>query len=284
MNALDKIRKKIRQYHLIDERSLVPELINLINLNNNLEKTNEKIDNLELKIDKLNKSVNEIYRMLSTLRLREYITLEEETDVYNLSYKILNMTAKFEPVKTLMARSIPLMKEIATKTNQSIHLAIYTRGKILIIAQEDSPSFFNYHMSVGATFDLLETSSGRVLLTFQNEKERNRRLERRRFYMKIEKNNKVSRLDLKKIENKYSKNTIHKILKDRCEVVKSLQIKGVTNISIPIFDYTQNAIAALTIPFVDRIIRKDELSIKQVFNLLEVYGKKLSSEMGYGSK
>ena len=31
----------------------------LIILNNNLEKTNEKIDNLELKIDKLNKSVNE---------------------------------------------------------------------------------------------------------------------------------------------------------------------------------------------------------------------------------
>ena len=31
----------------------------LIILNNNFEKTNEKIDNLELKIDKLNKSVNE---------------------------------------------------------------------------------------------------------------------------------------------------------------------------------------------------------------------------------
>lgn len=31
----------------------------LIILNNNLEKTNEKIDKLELKIDKLNKSVNE---------------------------------------------------------------------------------------------------------------------------------------------------------------------------------------------------------------------------------
>ena len=124
---------------------------------------------------RLNKSINEIYRMLSTLRQREYITLDEETDVYNLSYKILNMTAKFEPVKTLMARSIPLMREISTKTNQSIHLAIYTRGKILIIAQEDSPSFFNYHMSVGATLDLLETSSGRVLLTFQTEKERKRR-------------------------------------------------------------------------------------------------------------
>tara|TARA_B110000196_G_C21037023_1_gene610494 strand:+ start:200 stop:1018 length:819 start_codon:yes stop_codon:yes gene_type:complete len=233
---------------------------------------------------KLNKSVNEIYRMVATLLLREYLVVEEETDIYNISYKILNMAAKIEPVKTLMAKSLPLMKEISTKTNQSIHLSIYTRGKILIIAQEDSPSFFNYHMSVGATYDLLETSSGRVLLTFQTEKERKRRLERRKFYMNIEKNINILRTDLKKIENKYSKSTIHKILKDRCEVVKSLQIKGVTNISIPIFDYTENAIAALTIPFVNRIIRKDELSIKQVSNLLKLYGKKLSSAMGYKSK
>ena len=32
MNALDQIRQKIRQHHLIDERILVPELINLISL------------------------------------------------------------------------------------------------------------------------------------------------------------------------------------------------------------------------------------------------------------
>jgi len=139
-------------------------------------------------------------------------------------------------------------------------------------------------MSVGATFDLLETSSGRVMLAFQCEKERKRRLERRKFYMNFNKNFKISSLDLKKIENKFSKNTIHKIIKNRCEVVKSLQIKGVTNISIPIFDHTENAVAALTIPFVDRIIKKDELSILQVTNLLKIYGKKLSYEMGYRSK
>jgi DNA-binding IclR family transcriptional regulator len=109
-------------------------------------------------------------------------------------------------------------------------------------------------------------------------------LERRKFYINIDKFSKASPSDLKKIENRFSKKTIHKIIKERCEVVKSLQIRGVTNISIPIFDYTKNAIAALTIPFVDRIISKDELNIKQVTNLLKVYGKKLSSEMGYRSK
>jgi hypothetical protein len=40
---------------------------------------------------------------------------------------------------------------------------------------------------------------------------------------------------------------------------------------------------ALTIPFVDRIIKKNELDIKQVTKLLKMFDKKLSSEMSYGS-
>ena len=39
---------------------------------------------------KLNKSVNEIYRMVSTLRSREYVDFDQDADLYRLSYKILN--------------------------------------------------------------------------------------------------------------------------------------------------------------------------------------------------
>lgn len=230
---------------------------------------------------KLNKSINKIYRMITTLRNREYVDFDSEKEVYRLSFKILNMTAKFEPFKTLTTRAIPVMKEITIKANQSVHLAIYTRGKILIIAQEDSPSSFNYHVSVGASFDLLETSSGRVILTFQDEKERKRRLERRKFYSKLEETSKISVSELKKIEKLFSKNTMKKIERNKYELVKSLQIKGVTNISVPIFDYTNNAIAALTIPFVDRIITKGELRLEQVKKLLVRSAEVLSSEMGY---
>ena len=53
MNALDKIRKKIRQHHLIDESTLVPKLIDLINLNNTEKKeimicASELVDALRL--------------------------------------------------------------------------------------------------------------------------------------------------------------------------------------------------------------------------------------------
>ena len=51
------------------------------------------------------------------------------------------------------------MKEITAKTWQSIHLSIYTAGKLLVIAQIDSGSSYNYHVEIGSSFDLLETSA-----------------------------------------------------------------------------------------------------------------------------
>tara|TARA_B100000965_G_scaffold168699_1_gene140713 strand:- start:2898 stop:3695 length:798 start_codon:yes stop_codon:yes gene_type:complete len=227
----------------------------------------------------LNKTVNEIYRMLNTLKQRGYLEFNEKTDQYHLSYKLLTLVSSFSPIKTLIEKALPAMREITTKTNHSIHLSIYTAGKLLVIAQQDSPSAFNYHVAVGATFDLLETSSGRVLLTFQTEQERKRRLDRRKLFMKISKERNVTKTKIKEIEKQYTKKTIHKIKKDGCEIVKSLQIEGVTNISYPIYDNSCYAIAALTTPFIRRLYEKT--SVKDTSETLKFYSIKLSKELGY---
>ena len=149
----------------------------------------------------------------------------------------------------------------------------------MVIAQQDSPTPFNYHVAVGSSFDLLETSSGRVLLTFQSEQERKRRLDRRKLFMKISKESNISKTKIKELEKQYTNKTIHKIKKDGCEIVKSLQIEGVTNISYPIFDNSCYAIAALTIPFIRKIYEK--INIKEASNILKIYSEKLSKELGY---
>ena len=227
----------------------------------------------------LNKTVNEIYRMLNTLKLRGYLEFNEKTDQYHLSYKLLTLVSSFNPIKTLIEKALPAMREITVKTNHSIHLSIYTAGKLLVIAQQDSPSPFNYHVAVGSTFDLLETSSGRVLLTFQTEQERKRRLDRRKLFMKISKESNITKKKIKEIEKQYSKKTIHKIKKDGCEIVKSLQIEGVTNISYPIFDNSCYAIAALTTPFIRRLY--EQINIAETSNILSKYSEKLSKDLGY---
>ena len=229
----------------------------------------------------LQKSVNEIYRMLNTLKERGYVEFEEKSDQYKLSFKLLNLAAAFDPTKSLLDKANPIMKEITAITSQSIHLSIYTAGKLLVIAQCDSGSPFNYHVPVGSTFDLLETSSGRVLLTFQSDQERKRRLDRRKLFMKIEKNSKLPINQLKEIEKKFSKQTVHKIKKDGCEIVKSLQIVGITNISYPIIDHTCYALAAITIPYLNRLSQKNETNLKETSKILEKYSEQLSKELGF---
>ena len=87
---------------------------------------------------------------------------------------------------------------------------------------------------------------------------------------------------LSALEKKFSSKIIHEIIKNKCEVVKSLQVNGVTNISVPIFDHTNNAIAAVTIPFLQRVNRDigSGLSLAETTKLLKNHSIKLSNKLG----
>ena len=232
---------------------------------------------------KLKRSVNEIYRMLSILVKRNYIELDENSEKYLITYKLLEISSHHQPIKNLMQKSLPMMREVAQLCNHSVHLSIYYAGKLLVIGQVDSPSSFNYSVTTGSTFDLLETSSGRVILAFQTVEERCRRFERRKLFIKLQK--KKNNLPSSDLEKKFSSKIIHEIKKNKCEVVKSLQVNGVTNISVPVFDHTNQAIAAVTIPFLQRI-KKDSLndiSLISTTKILKDHALTLSKSLGFQS-
>ncbi len=233
--------------------------------------------------NKLKRSVNEIYRMLNILVKRNYIELDETTDKYLITYKLLEISSHHQPIKFLMQKALPVMREVAQICNHSLHLSIYFGGKLLVIGQVDSPSSFNYSVSVGSTFDLLETSSGRIILTFQTKEERERRLKRRKLLIQYEKKYHLNSKQIKSLEKKFSLKTIHEILKNKCEVVKSLQVNGVTNISVPVFDHTKHAIAAITIPYLDRINKnpKNDMTVMDTKKILIKYITKLSKSLGF---
>ena len=232
---------------------------------------------------KLKRSVNEIYRMLNILVARNYIKLDLDNDRYKLTFKLLQLSSQHQPIKNLMQNSLPMMREVAQLCNHSVHISIYYAGKLLVIGQVDSPSSFNYSVTTGSTFDLLETSSGRVILAFQTVEERCRRFERRKLFIKLQK--KKNNLPSSDLEKKFSSKIIHEIKKNKCEVVKSLQVNGVTNISVPVFDHTNQAIAAVTIPFLQRI-KKDSLndiSLISTTKILKDHALTLSKSLGFQS-
>ena len=101
--------------------------------------------------------------------------------------------------------------------------------------------------------------------------------------MGIEKNISISKLQLKNLEKKYNQKIISKIKKDGCEVVKSLRIMGITNISYPIFDNSGSALACLTMPFLHRLYEKTSDSSKASL-IIKKYSLQLSEELGFLKK
>ena len=79
--------------------------------------------------NKLKRSVNEIYRMLNILTQRNYIEADKNSDIYNLTYKLLETSLNHHPIKNLIQKTIPMMRELAQLCNQSLHLSIYSAGK-----------------------------------------------------------------------------------------------------------------------------------------------------------
>ena len=70
------------------------------------------------------------------------------------------------------------------------------------------------------------------------------------------------------------------ILKNGWEVKKSLAVEGVTNISVPIFDYLGHAVAALTVPYVPQ--RAAVVPLTRVRDLTIKAGRAISTNLGAG--
>jgi DNA-binding IclR family transcriptional regulator len=123
----------------------------------------------------LNRSPNELYRMLDRLVRRGYV-LRSSSDRYALSLKLFALAHRHPPLRRLVAQAQPVLRRFAQEVRQACHLAIYQRGRVVVVAQEDAPGYWALALRVGAQLDLLDSASGRVLLAFQSGPERARLL------------------------------------------------------------------------------------------------------------
>jgi DNA-binding IclR family transcriptional regulator len=200
----------------------------------------------------MGRTVSEIFRMVATLEQRAYLSVDTN-DRYSLSLKMLELSHRQQPLKSLVATAIPLMRELAGRAYQSCHLSVYHDGQLLVVAQVDAPGPFTMGAKVGALGKLSDTASGTVLLAFRDEAERTRMLAAQiRIHGELEID---AALLLRRIEE---------ARKNRAVTSPSSRIRGATDVSRPIFGNNQEVIAALTVPHYERLDRPQSPSIPEV--------------------
>lgn len=201
----------------------------------------------------LGRSVGEIYRMLHHLVQSNYIALVG--DAYVLTTKLFELSQYHPPTQRLLTEATPVMHKLAGDIDQSCHLTVYSQGKQVVIAKVDVPSGMGFSVRVGSELDVMVSASGRVLLAFQDQETRKLRI--------AESSVREPEQDLAALDQK-----IAAIAAKGYEAAPSGQVRGLFAISYPILDLRGHAIAALTVPYADRIDKKGRKSPQEVEGIL----------------
>ena len=214
----------------------------------------------------LGRSVGEIYRMIACLVGRNYVTLADENS-YAITTKLFELAHVNPPTHRLLFEATPIMQRLAGELDQSCHLTIYGQGKQVVLCKVDTPSGMGFAVRAGAELDVLISASGRVLLAFQDDETRKLRIEESLQRRPEQANPQIGTL-------------LDSIRAAGYESIPSVQVRGLFAVSFPILDTQGRAIAALTVPYAERIDQVQRKSIPEVTDALRRAARTLSARSG----
>ena len=106
----------------------------------------------------------EIFRMLVCLERRSYLRRDPVSGKYAPTLRLFELAQARPPLRTLLDAARGPMREVTLRLGESCHLSLLERGKLLVVAREDSPESVRLSIEVGARFEAKQTASGRLLL------------------------------------------------------------------------------------------------------------------------
>lgn len=217
----------------------------------------------------LGRSVSEIFRIAVTLQRRGYVMVDDNNR-YTLSIKLFELAHRQHSLRSLVSVALPLLRELAHRARQSCHLAMYQGGRVMVIAQVDSPERWSFGLKVGVMLGLTDTSSGHVLLAFRDEVERARMLAA---HIKVDGELTMDPGELFEI--------LRQVRERGHAVMPSRQIRGVTNTAFPVMGVGGHVIAALNVPYIERIDEQSSPSLEEVKAIVSSIAVRISTLMGH---
>ena len=175
--------------------------------------------------------------MVSVLHRRGYLNRRSDGS-YQLSLRLFELAHQHPPLQRLLSVALPAMQNLAQSIRQSTHLVIHFGQRILVVAQVDSPEPMGFGVRLGANFPFRpDRASSRVLAAFQTADMQQQLISE----LLAEAGNRGSakkvRAELASIRNQ------------GIYTASSETMQGVTDLCAPIFDLSNSAVAALTVPY-----------------------------------
>lgn len=215
---------------------------------------------------RLGRKLGEIYRMLTCLVERNYVSNYGNT--YTITSKLFQLSHFHPPTYRLLTEAMPIMEELSREISFPCDLRVYNNGVQIVIASIQPPNGLGFMTKVGSEIAVAPSASGLVLVAFQDSIIKELRI-------------KESLLNKSDIEIENFRTILTEVKTVGFASIKSNQYAGLHAISFPILDINQNAMAAITVPMLARIDDEKQVSQKEVEEKLRKSVERLNSKMNY---
>jgi DNA-binding IclR family transcriptional regulator len=214
----------------------------------------------------LGRSASEIFRMLSVLERRGYL-LRTADGSYRLSLRMFELAHRHPPIRRLLKVALPLMQELAQRSRQSAHLVVHYARRILVVAQVESPEPMGFSVRLGAHFPFLpDRASARVITAFQPGVAQDTLIRE----MISNSPSRLSRATVLRHIGEIAARGFHMASSDTMAAVHDL--------CCPVFDHSEGAVAALTLPYLRQ--RDVTVGIDEALALLIETARAISLGLG----
>ncbi|MEL6272889.1 MAG: IclR family transcriptional regulator [Chloroflexota bacterium] len=117
------------------------------------------------------RTTSELFRTLNCLAERDYVAKDDFSGKYQLTLKLFELAHQHAPLDHLLQAAHVPMQELARTLKESCHLSVIRNNRLLVLAEAESPNTVRISVSVGASFSLVSTVSGRMLLSALHDDE-----------------------------------------------------------------------------------------------------------------
>ena len=114
-------------------------------------------------------SASQLFRTMNCLVAGGYVIKDESSGKYVLTLKLFELANRHSPLKHLLRVANLPMQELARTIRESCHISIIQHRQLIVVGQAESPEKVQITVSVGASFPLVSTVSGRLLLAALDE-------------------------------------------------------------------------------------------------------------------
>lgn len=202
------------------------------------------------------------FRILETLKERQYVTLDAITERYILDLKSLELGMKGLMNVNLVEVAIPYLKKLSSKTSETCFLGVYNAGFVVYLYKSEGTLSIQTNAKLGARLPAFCTGIGKALLAFQPQEEIDRVL-----------NEPLTRFTERTIVDRVALyETMADIRLKGYSLDNEENEEGLTCVARPVFNYTGSVVGAISVAGpTHRMLRKtDEVSeeLAQVCSLI----------------